>query len=174
MVHPNIPEYENLLHIGPDRIEKNTGKLLPALTAKEEMLISKKFFFTNEYILYSKIRPYLNKVAMPSFSGLCSADMYPVKPIEEKVNRAYLWKLLLSTYFIKYTETLPDRASIPKLNKKELVEFAFPLPPLELQNIFASIVEKIETIKEKENQKLKQLEDLHNSLMQKAFKGEIQ
>lgn len=173
MVHPNIPEYENLLHIGPDRIEKNTGKLLPALTVKEEMLISKKFFFTNEYILYSKIRPYLNKVAMPNFSGLCSADMYPVKPIEEKVNRAYLWKLLLSTYFIKYTETLPDRASIPKLNKKELVEFSFPLPPIELQNKFASIVEKIETIKEKEKQKLKQLEDLHNSMMQKAFKGEI-
>lgn len=47
-------------------------------------------------------------------------------------------------------------------------------PPLKLQNKFASIVEKIETIKEKENQKLKQLEDLHNSMMNKAFKGEIQ
>jgi len=44
---------------------------------------------------------------------------------------------------------------------------------IELQNKFASIIEKIETIKDKENNKLKSLEYLHNSLMQKAFKGEI-
>lgn len=47
------------------------------------------------------------------------------------------------------------------------------LPPIELQNKFASIVEKIEAIKEKETQKLNHLETLHVSLMDKAFKGEI-
>ena len=78
MVEPKDERYENLLHIGPDRISKNTGKLLPALTAKEENLISKKFLFNEDYLLYSKIRPYLNKVAMVDFVGLCSADMYPL------------------------------------------------------------------------------------------------
>ncbi|AXX94980.1 restriction endonuclease subunit S [Arcobacter ellisii] len=59
------------------------------------------------------------------------------------------------------------------INAQEMQSIDCYIPPIELQNQFASIVEKIETIKEKENQKLKQLEDLHNSMMQKAFKGEI-
>jgi hypothetical protein len=57
------------------------------------------------------------------------------------------------------------------LNTTIMKNFNIYLPPLKLQNKFASIVEKIKTIKE--NQKLKQIEDLHNSLMQKAFKGEV-
>jgi type I restriction enzyme S subunit len=48
------------------------------------------------------------------------------------------------------------------------------LPPIELQNKFALIVKKTETIKEQETKKLEHLETLHNSLMDKAFKGEIQ
>lgn len=60
------------------------------------------------------------------------------------------------------------------LSLKEIKKLKIFLPPIELQNKFASIVEKIEIIKEKQKQKLKQLENLHNSLMQKAFKGEIE
>ncbi len=174
MVEPNNPEYQDMFHIGPNRIEKHTGKLLPALMVKEERLISKKFLFDESYILYSKIRPNLNKVAIVSFTGLCSADMYPIKPIKGKIVKLYLWRLLLSKFFLLYTESLPGRANIPKLNRKELAKFSFPLPPMELQNKFSSIVEKIESMKEQENKKLRHLETLHSSLMDKAFKGEIQ
>ncbi len=45
-----------------------------------------------------------------------------------------------------------------KLNRKELAKFSFPLPPIEVQDKFALMVEKIETIKEQENQKLAYLE----------------
>lgn len=63
--------------------------------------------------------------------------------------------------------------AIKRLTIKKIKDIEIPVPNIELQNKFASIVEKIETIKEKENQKLKQFEDLHNSMMNKAFKGEI-
>ena len=121
MVDPREEEYLDLLHIGPDRIEKSTGKLLPAITAREERLISKKFLFDNQYILYSKIRPYLRKVAVPDFRALCSADMYPVKPVQGKVTREFIWMLLLSDYFDNYVSSLPARANIPKLNKTALL-----------------------------------------------------
>ena len=61
-----------------------------------------------------------------------------------------------------------------QVNKSHLEEFPIIFPPIELQDKFASIVKKIDTIKEKENKKLKSLENLHNSLMEKAFKGEIE
>lgn len=142
MVDPREEKYIDLIHIGPDRIEKNTGLLLPALTAREENLISKKFLFDKNYVLYSKIRPYLKKCAIPDFSGLCSADMYPVKPISGKTNREFIWQLLLSDFFTKYTETLSDRANIPKLNKKELLSFELSLPPIALQDRYKLIVQK--------------------------------
>jgi len=52
-------------------------------------------------------------------------------------------------------------------------KFKFISPPIKLQEKFVTIVEKIEIIKTKETKKLKQLETLHSSLMDKAFKGEI-
>lgn len=142
MVDPREDKFIDLIHIGPDRIERNTGLLLPALTAREENLISKKFLFDENYVLYSKIRPYLKKCAIPDFGGLCSADMYPVKPISGKTNREFIWQLLLSDFFTKYTETLPDRANIPKLNRKELLSFELSLPPIPLQEKYKAIVQK--------------------------------
>lgn len=173
MVDPREDEYLDMLHIGPDRIEKNTGKLLPALSAREEGLISKKFLFNDSYVLYSKIRPYLRKVALPEFEGLCSADMYPIRPVEGMMTREYLWQLLLSDEFTQYTETLPGRANIPKLNRNELAAFSFKLPPIELQKRFTTIFcqyNKNLTATQFGNEKTS---ELFNSLSQKAFSGEL-
>ena len=64
-------------------------------------------------------------------------------------------------------------ATIPHLTGVKLKKINIPIPPITLQNKFAKIVEKIETIKTKETKKLNHLETLHKSLMDKAFKGEI-
>lgn len=61
----------------------------------------------------------------------------------------------------------------PNISQEIIKNTFIIMPPIELQNQFASIVEKIESIKTKENEKLKGLEELHGSLMQKAFQGKI-
>lgn len=167
MVDPKEEKYIDLIHIGPDRIEKKTGLLLPALTARDENLISKKFLFDENYVLYSKIRPYLKKCAIPDFSGLCSADMYPIKPIKSKTNREFLWQLLLSDSFTKYTKTLPDRANIPKLNRKELLNFEISLPPFSMQENYRAIVQKINNTKS--IMRMQSSDNLLNRLTGKLF-----
>ncbi len=87
-------------------------------------------------------------------------------------NSLYLLKVLDLMY--QDIRDLARGGNQENLNMDIVKNIKIIFPPLKLQNKFASIVEKIETIKEKENQKLKQLEDLHNSMMNKAFKGEIQ
>jgi len=75
-----------------------------------------------------------------------------------------------------YKATLDNQANQvaqKNINLQVLNNLDVIYPPIELQNKFASIVEKIEAIKEKETQKLNHLETLHVSLMDKAFKGEI-
>jgi type I restriction enzyme S subunit len=173
MVDPREEEYLDLLHIGPDRIEKNTGKLLPALTAREERLISKKFLFDDQYILYSKIRPYLRKVAVPDFRAICSADMYPIKPVTGKVTREFLWSLLLSDYFDNYVLSLPARANIPKLNKTELAAFEFSLPDFIKVEKFTEIVKKSFKRSVNVENSFTESEAMFNVLSQKAFAGEL-
>ena len=173
MVDPREDEYIDLVHLGPDRIEKTTGRILPALTAREEGLISSKFLFDERHVLYSKIRPYLRKVALPNFSGLCSADVYPIRPAENKVTREFLFALLISEAFLAYTTSLPSRASIPKLNRTELAAFTFSLPPLELQQRFTAILQSQEKMKKTLHKASYETESLFNTLVQRAFIGEL-
>jgi type I restriction enzyme S subunit len=173
MVDPRQEEYIDLVHLGPDRIEKNTGRLLPAQTAREEGLISGKFLFDERYLLYSKIRPYLRKVAMPNFRGLCSADVYPIRPVVNKATQEFLFALLISEAFLAYTTSLPSRASIPKLNRKELAAYTFHLPPIDLQQQYTKILRSHENTTETFGKASDESEYLFNSLVQRAFKGEL-
>jgi len=75
MVDPRLDEYAGLPHYGADRIDRDTGRLLPAKTAHEDGLISAKFLLDERYVLYSKIRPNLRKVALGERKALCSADV---------------------------------------------------------------------------------------------------
>ena len=71
--------YQELPHIAPNHIESNTGRLLPYATVAQDGVTSPKHLFHRGQLLYSKIRPYLAKVVEAPFSGLCSADMYPIE-----------------------------------------------------------------------------------------------
>ena len=173
MVDPRVDEYIDLIHIGPDRIEKKIGKLLPALTAREEGLISKKFLFDDRYVLYSKIRPYLRKCAMAEGVGLCSADMYPVRPVEGLATKEFLWMLLLSDFFTAYTESLPARANIPKLNREELEAFTFSLPEYSQQLKFSSIVRTTNIASQRVVESAAYVDGAFESLSQKAFSGQL-
>ena len=62
-VNPNEKPYSEMYHVGGSNIESGTGKLQNLKKAGEENLISGKYLFEPGYLLYSKIRPYLNKVS---------------------------------------------------------------------------------------------------------------
>ena len=164
-------KYANYPHIGIDSIEKETGALTGYRTVAEDDIISGKYLFTPKHIIYSKIRPNLNKVALPDFSGLCSADAYPILPIEEKCNRVFLAYDMRSQFFLDYILQFCNRTNLPKVNRKEVSGFKTPLPPIELQNKFATIVEQTGKSKLTIQQSLDKLEMLKKSLMQQYFGG---
>ena len=140
-------KYADYPHIGIDSIEKDTGELKGYRTVKEDGVISGKYIFTPHHIIYSKIRPNLNKVALPSFEGLCSADAYPILPNPATCNRVFLATAMRSQYFLDYILQFSSRTNLPKVNRKEIAGFQMPLPPLELQNQFAAFVEQTDKSK---------------------------
>lgn len=172
LVEPMEKEFENLLHYGPDRISKDSGKLLPALTAKEDMLISKKFLCDDRHILYSKIRPYLNKVAMVQEKCLCSADVYPVEP-KSQLTKHFLWHILRSKSFLDHAETFSNRANIPKINRNQFLQYECIVPTMEAQQKFENISKDIQRQIDFQNLSLESIEKLFSSLQNQAFNGTL-
>lgn len=162
-------KYADYPHIGIDSIEKGTGALKGYRTVKEDGVVSGKYIFTPQHIIYSKIRPNLNKVALPDFEGLCSADAYPILPNPKNCNRIFLALAMRSDYFLDYILQFSARTNLPKVNRKEIAGFSMPLPPLSLQNDFSTFVERVDQQKQTVQQSLEKLELLKKALMQEYF-----
>jgi type I restriction enzyme, S subunit len=177
LVDPRKKEFLDLTHVGAGNIESQTGAFVDLMTAREEGLISGKFLFDPSMVLYSKIRPYLMKVGRPDFSGLCSADMYPLAPFPTEITRDYLFHLLMSKGFTDYAIQGSARAGMPKVNREHLFEFNIWLPPVQLQK---DLAEKLDALREETQRlaslytrKLAALEALKKSLLHRAFRGEL-
>ena len=134
-------------HIGIDSIEQNTGQLLVYRTVADDNVKSGKYIFTRNHIIYSKIRPNLNKVAEPSFDGLCSADSYPILARESICRKHFLAILLRSDEFLSYIIPLSNRTGMPKVNREQLEGFSYNMPPIALQDQFLSIAEQADKSK---------------------------
>ena len=166
-----IKDYQ--YYIGLEHIESETGRVIDKIETKAIDLKSTKFLFDEDCILYGKLRPYLNKIAIPNFKGVCSTDIIPIREIKNISNKYYLAFLLRQKDYVNNATSLSIGANLPRLSPRSLESFKIPLPPLPLQQTFASLVEHVEKLKGKQNQSLKEIEQLFNALMQKAFNGEL-
>ena len=161
--------YEDYPHIGIDSIEKDTGRIFGYRTISEDGVISGKYLFTPKHIIYSKIRPNLNKVALPDFIGLCSADAYPILVKDTVCTREYFGYTLRSRIFLDYILAFSSRTNLPKVNKSQVEGFKLPLPPIELQNQFADFVQQVDKSREEVKKSLEKTQQLYDSLMQEYF-----
>ncbi|WP_339172511.1 restriction endonuclease subunit S [Anoxybacillus sp. FSL W8-1294] len=78
-----------------------------------------------------------------------------------------------SAWHCSLIEANAPESAQKNINLKILSELEIPVPPVELQNKFAEIVQKIESQKDLLQKSLEELENNFNSLMQRAFKGEL-
>ena len=122
----------------------------------------------------------------PELVGMC-AYVYKTTPnlmmpdlifrlnTNENCNKIYLWKLINNEMFREKIKMISNGSakSMSNISKQNLMKLKVPVPPIELQNKFAEFVTKIDEIKSKMETSLSELEDNFNSLMQKAFKGEL-
>jgi type I restriction enzyme S subunit len=175
LVDPREKQFLDLPHVGGANIESKTGALIDIKTAREEGLISGKFAFDDTTVLYSKIRPYLMKVARPGFHGLCSADIYPMSPKAGQVDRDYLFHLMLSKHFTDYANIGSARAGMPKVNREHLFQYRTFLPSVAKQKELVTQLDALSAETQRltriYEQKLAALAALKKSLLHQAFNG---
>jgi type I restriction enzyme S subunit len=172
LVDPRRAEYQTLLHIGGDNIESGTGRLVNLRTAAQDGLISAKFLVSPEHVLFSKIRPKLRKVAEPRMSALCSADIYPVRAVDDSIHPCYLAGFLRSEYFTRIVSAIAEsRTSIPKVNRDELGSVAVHLPSMVGQVAFSKVAETHMRHQAVMMVALRQAEHLFQGLLAEAFQS---
>ena len=177
-VNPKKEPYCNYVYIGPENVESNTGRILDPKIVKNLALISGKYVFDSDAIIYSKIRPNLNKLCNPNFDGLCSADMYPIWP-QDGISKEYLYYYMQSPFFVNEAVKCSTRTGIPKINRQDLarIKIAFP-DDMSLQAKIVSVLRhwdiSIEKTENLVNAKQKQFEWLKTSLINMGRQKRVQ
>ncbi|SUD90872.1 restriction endonuclease subunit S [Psychrobacter phenylpyruvicus] len=138
-VDPREEPYLSMLHIGPENIASNSGQLSGTKKCSDLNLVSGKYEFDKNAIVYSKIRPNLNKICRPDFSGVCSADMYPIWA-KADLNIDYLFYYMLGESFYKTAVSMSMRTGMPKINRTDLDAININIPPLPEQQKIAEIL----------------------------------
>ncbi|HIG94297.1 MAG: type I restriction enzyme, S subunit [archaeon GW2011_AR13] len=136
-------------------------------------------YFMEGDILLAKVTPCFEN----GKSGICknlknrigfgSSEYHVLRPTKN-ILPELVYYVISSETFIKLGEKqLTGTGGLRRLPKYFVDNFKIPLPPLPLQQKFANIVEKVEKMKEKQKKTKQSSEELFDSLMQKAFRGEL-
>ncbi|MDT9720784.1 restriction endonuclease subunit S [Paenibacillus sp. ClWae2A] len=148
---------EDSYYIGLEDIEKDTGIILNNNKSGDSGIKSNKYTFTDQHILYGKLRPNLNKVALPTKKGVCSTDIFPISVQLDKSIKEFIYYILKGKRFVSHASSSTAGANLPRVNEKIINEYEIPLPPLEVQK---QIAQNLDTVSELLTLRKKQFEEL--------------
>ena len=135
---------ESVWLLNLDMVESQTGRIINYNIVSKDEIGGSVCTFDENNVLYSKLRPYLNKVVIPDGKGYATSELVPLRPDPKIINRIYLAYLLRSNEFVEMIKEKVAGAKMPRVSMSDFREFNVPVPPLELQNQFASFVQEVD------------------------------
>lgn len=150
--------------IGLEHVEAETGAILAVPEIDGARIGSVKHSFDVEHLLYGKLRPKLNKVALPNFSGVCSTDLVPLAP-KATVSREYIAYYLRRPSFVQWAATTASGTKMPRLSVRRLMTVAIPIPPRLEQDRIVAILELADGMRRKRIRSL----ELAESVLSASF-----
>ena len=139
IIEPGTATSANRPYLSLEHIESNTGRILrESAGPTEDEGKSTTFAFDGRHILYGKLRPYLNKVALPDFQGRCTTELIPLLPTNTE--RALLAWALRRQETVDAAMSGKTGSRMPRANMDELLCLEIPLPPLAEQKRIAAIL----------------------------------
>ena len=122
-------------------IEKDSGTILQKVRKTERNAISTKHLFHKGQVLYSKLRPYLNKVALADEDGYSTSEILPLE-FSKNVIPEYARYYLMSPTFLHYANKCSYGVKMPRLGTTDGKKAIIPLPPINEQKKIIIAIEK--------------------------------
>ncbi|WMD21607.1 restriction endonuclease subunit S [Achromobacter seleniivolatilans] len=166
----DVPEKSFL---GLEDIEPHTSAILRVGKASE--VKSSVACFEAGDVLYSRLRPYLNKVARPDFSGVASAEILVLKP-SDAVEAEFVRRKIMTREFLDFTAML-DRGDRPRVSYDEIGAFQLLLPPLPEQRQIVAKLDSLTGISRRARDHLDHIprlvEKYKQAILAAAFRGDL-
>jgi len=163
-----------ITYIGLEHIEKNTGRILGQ--GYSDDVKSLKSRFSEGDLLYGKLRPYLNKVWVAEFDGLCSTDILVFRDNKFILNK-YLKYRFLQEDFVKYANQNASGVQHPRVDFKKLANFKITIAPLPEQHRIVARIEELFSRLDAGVEALRrartQLQRYRQSVLQAAVEGRL-
>lgn len=154
-------------------IEKDSGRIIQFKKKKEIDSKSTKHIFKEGNVLYSKLRPYLNKCVIAPKDGYCTSEIIPLD-FGKFISNKYAQKFLMSPYFVDYTVSLSYGVKMPRLGTTDGKKALIPLPPLAVQNAIVAKLEEVLPLVDAYENAVLQKEELKTALPDKVKKAILQ
>ena len=123
---------QQVWHLSLDQIEGDTGELSGKRYAPASEAGTSTFCFDTGNVLYSKLRPYLNKVIVPDEPGIATTELIPLRPNPAILDQRFLAYYLRSSAFVNQASHHVAGAKMPRVVMDWFWEHEFPLPtPME-------------------------------------------
>ena len=155
-----VPENYQYWLLNLDAVESNTGRVLEYVYVDHTQIGASTIAFDESNVLYSKLRPYLNKVVLPERPGYATSEMLPLKPNSKVITREYLTYFLRSASFVEYINGKTSGAKMPRANISDLKAVEIDCPSIKEQKEVVSSLAKLEYIVRRRQQLLSALDDL--------------
>jgi len=137
---------EELPYLGLEGIESGTGRFVEGdLSKTPEVPQANSFRFDERHVLYGKLRPYLNKVALPTEPGKCSTEIIPLLP-SSQCDRQYLSYFLRAPSTVQQIVERSAGARMPRADMDFVLSLPIPLPALDEQRSIVDLVSRAEGI----------------------------
>ncbi len=125
-------------------------------------------------VVYAREGSYGDAIRIPQNQLICLGQRTLLfRPKDEICNSIFLWALIRSEDVFRQAKKKNKGATVGRVNVKDIKEFKVFLPPILLQDKFATIVQQVEQTKQQHQKSLKELKNLFGSLSHRAFRGEL-
>ena len=177
VIEPQSALAQTLPYLSLEHVESGTGRILKKdnEVASDEG-VSATFAFDCRHVLYGKLRPYLNKVALPDFAGRCTTEMIPLLATHG-TDREFLGWVLRRPETVDAAMRGKTGSRMPRADVDELMNLLIPLPPLSEQRRIAAILREqmaaAERARKAIEEQLEAINKLPAAILRKAFNGEL-
>ncbi len=119
---------EDVNYISLGNIAPNTGELVDFTPMKGSQVLSSATKFKKCDILFGRMRPYLNKVWVAEFDGICTGEAVVLRPYLTRVDTTFLHALLMSRITLEQVVPFQSGTSLPRVAPSYIMQVKLPIP----------------------------------------------